>query len=259
MRASGRGLAAVLSAALSGCATLPPLHPHSAILVRDVVERVQCELRRAAEDLKGKKVDLTQWHGEFQLTLKVQQHGNVDADVSALTVVTRGTITPGFNLGFETISTRSVTLSFNVKFSDVRSRNCDDILKPARSARPGIAGDLGIWDGLKQSMRELDHDDPSSITGIGTYVEFEVTEAAGAKASFQFAHPSGGAGLKGSHTSTNTLVAGFSPNPGPTEPTEVIIVGRSPRAKIALPGGDPRPQQIIQNQIFQNISPVRRD
>lgn len=257
MRASSRGLAVVLSAALSGCATLPPLHPRSAILVRDVVERVQCELKSAEKELRGKKVDLTKWHGAFQLTLKVQQQGNVDADFSTLTVVTRGTITPSLAAGFETKATRSVTLEFDVKFADVQSRDCDAILEPARSARLGLAGNLGIWDGLKQSMQELNRRDPARVTGIGTYVEFEVTEAAGAKAAFEFAHPSGGAGLKGSHTSTNTLIAGFSPVPGPTEPTEVIIVGRSTRSKIALPGSDARPQQIIQNQIIQNI-PAQR-
>lgn len=133
---------------LSGCATVPNLPDSNRIRVSDIIQNVQCELAKALDRTSGNHVWLQESAVAVELTLRVEERGDLGADAAFVFPVQPGILTIGLSAGVnEKASVKSVIL-FTANYSKSDEGNCTYISGEKSDAT--FTGSLGLHEWISR-------------------------------------------------------------------------------------------------------------
>jgi hypothetical protein len=153
-----------LPAANTGCGTpsLPPMgHP---IPISRVVDRVQCEVQKAIEDLEDLKDKqefswVRNYVAKAVLTLQVNTDVAAGGSASLLGPFNAGTYVAGLSGGVTGAANRIATYGFTIDFLQANRTWCDD---SKYDGYPPLQGELGMREWLNIVLRSHNENDPFS-------------------------------------------------------------------------------------------------
>jgi hypothetical protein len=131
-----------------------------ATAIRQVVDRVQCEVWETVEELNqipDKKLDWIHYVAKATLTLQINSDGGVAPEVSLLGPFNSGTFSLGFGGGLTGGANRIATYGFNIVFAKAEQSWCRD---RANNGYPPLQGSIGLREWLTIVFRSHEVDDP---------------------------------------------------------------------------------------------------
>jgi hypothetical protein len=140
------GFAAVML--LSACAEIQPIDPMGYVAPERLTQHIDCELWRAVDEnpqFKG-------WWVKYDLSLQVDALAGATPGASIIQVdrhvglANAGTINWGFGGSLSGTATRIETITIKEKIPESDTACESELQQP----RPGIAGNLGIADGMRE-------------------------------------------------------------------------------------------------------------
>jgi hypothetical protein len=224
----------LFGAVLSGCTTTPQFdfdtkNPR-APTVAHIVDRVQCEILRAAKE--NPKLVEERYVSVANLFLQIDESAGLTPTLTWINPLAAATsFTLGGSANLSTTSQRIYEESFTIEVKDlVDNWNAKDQKRHKGSCESkddyDLAGDLGIDEVIRIALHSIDEDDTASLNGakstdaFGETVQFTVVKnvnAVGPNWALQrFKGPGGFIGV--GRTDTHKLVISFAPSlePKPT-------------------------------------------
>jgi hypothetical protein len=140
---------------LMSCAALPLPPEADGIYVDQIVDAVQCELASVYRDNKEYADSLVDWLATTELRLKVVNTQEFDPrpSITAIPVVSAGTLKVPFGPILSDQSIREVTLSFDVHMRDLKPENLRDPNKRKGRSMPTCLP--GSYTGLPAAERTI--------------------------------------------------------------------------------------------------------
>jgi hypothetical protein len=248
---------------VGGCALAPELPPDSALSIRDLIDRVQCELALAHSTLRTDS-RLRDWDAGFTLDLKVQtsSEGSLGTEtlittVSRVTSAVLWSVTPSANLSIAGSSARSSTTEFKTPMKKIKPstvRSCIEKGGPTGPTRWAFEGNLGIGEWLKRMDENTQKDDISRTTGFSYGLEFTLKAEAGGRVQIALVGSNSGIGPRISNEETHRIVAAFAP---PDEPqvidVRIVKDGRELVEQRVVPPGPGAPNVKLENLMQQQL------
>jgi hypothetical protein len=199
--------AAVVMNGLSACAVVPNHEILERVAVREIVDRVQCELRGAVKNQLDKYSWFKTWNAAFELTLQVEANSAVALDSSFITPYQSGKFALGITGGVDGNATRVSTLKIAAPIAKLAKFKCP--LPPPS----GLALDSNL--GISEWVREVLHavnkgDTVDHVSSFGQNVSFVLVFSGGVKPGFILERFTGPGGLSGKKTDTHSLNIAFA-------------------------------------------------
>ena len=223
--------ALVIGISLLGCSALPYYWNDPRISPADVVGRVQCELKRAAELPTEKPIDLKEYSAGFTVTMTAEFEisPNLSADWTIPYHLT-DTLSAGFKAGVTDNAWREGSIDYSVNIADLDGYQCPEYLELAYQQDPRSAeltyGSFGVVNWFKTITSTLTKG-PAAPKGPMSYsVKFAVTSSGSASPGFKVVNLNGTVNLPAKRTDTHKLALTFARNAGPTpepEPVKVCV------------------------------------
>jgi hypothetical protein len=211
----------ILSACISGCATIPQSAEQGVIEIKNITAALECELAAVAADRRFAKRNLPHWKALTDLDLTVVT--TVGADAKPIITAPHGlavlALTPGAGASRKDVSVSHVQFAIPIARAQAQYG--------ATCAGPDPSGTgMGLAEWLRSTLLAIDKD---TITGLTFTKAFDISANATARFGYTLlpvtntVTADSGGGV--SYERTNRVTIALAPPHGPPPPISVYVVG----------------------------------
>jgi len=188
---------------LASCAIVPEFPPETKVRVRDVVQRVECEIQQTIERNNKKLPKLKSWPIGYTLTLRVDTEVGATASADwTIPYHLTDTFTYSASPGLSGTSLREG--SFTFLYDPKKTYKCPADLGGTSASE--MFGSFGIQEWIEGVAIANGGSRLSEASTFGYTIKFAVAAIGNGKPGFKIVNMTGTVGLSGKRTDTNTLV-----------------------------------------------------
>jgi len=230
-KAISRGLLAVSTIILSGCANVPEYDIQSPVTVAHILDRIQCEAHAAAKDHKLFRDE--KWVGVADLFLQVDDNAGLSPTLSYIEpLAATGTkFTLGVSGNVKRARQRVYNEQVHFDFIKLNDKMCS---KPLVAY--DLTGDLGITETLAIAAESIDNkEDNLAFAGkeaVGQTVQFVLTRNISGGPGWTLQRFVGGFGAGAERVDTHKLIVSFAPGE-----IREVVTGRDGKTKTVSRSG----------------------